>query len=203
MAGLYRPQSGRIRLGDVDLWELDPQIVATHLSYLPQSVHLFKGTLRSNLALSGTATDSDIVKITQSLGIDAIAEGHMMGMDRPIEEGGDGLSGGQKQLVALGRLMINQPKIWLLDEPTASLDTESEQKVWETLNQVVSDDDILIVSTHKPMQVMQLANRVIVMQKGEVVKDGKPEIVFPQMQARARNATLSQGKPAGGRYGVI
>lgn len=201
IAGLYRPQEGRIRLGDADLWAIDPQVVALHVSYLPQSVHLFKGTLRSNLALSGMATDSTLVQITKELGIDAIAAGNTMGMDMPISEGGEGLSGGQKQLVALGRLMINQPRIWLLDEPTASLDNESEVKVWQTLDKYVSKDDILIVATHKPMQAMKLANRVIVVQNGEVARDGSPEAVLAQMQSRT---TAPPTTPkAGGRASVI
>lgn len=184
MAGLYRPNEGRVRLGDADLWEIDPQVVASQLGYLPQSVHLFKGTLRSNLSLSGTAGDSRLLKITRNLGVDAIASNNSLGMDLVISEGGEGLSGGQRQLVALARVVIAQPRIWLLDEPTASLDAESEARVWGVLEENVGPEDILIVATHRPIQAMKLATRVIVMQQGEVVKDGKPEQVMPQMMAQ-------------------
>lgn len=191
MAGLYPPNEGRVRLGDADLWEIDPQVVASQVGYLPQSVHLFKGTLRSNLALSGTASDSRLLKVTRELGVDAIASSSPLGMDLPISEGGEGLSGGQRQLVALARVVINQPRIWLLDEPTASLDAESEVRVWQALQAHVQPEDILIVSTHRPMQAMKLASRVIVMQHGEVVKDGRPEIVLPQLMARAGGRPLA------------
>lgn len=197
MAGLYPPNEGRIRLGDADLWEIDPQGVAIQIGYLPQSVHLFKGTLKSNLALSGTASDSRLIKITRDLGVDAIAAGSPLGMDLPISEGGEGLSGGQRQLVALARVMINQPRVWLLDEPTASLDADSEARVWRVLEENLKPEDILIVSTHRPMQAIKLATRVVVMQQGEVVKDGRPEDVLPQLMARGA------GQGAGRTNGMI
>ncbi len=195
LAGLYRPNEGRIRLGDADLWEVDPQVVVSHLSYLPQSVHLFKGTLRSNLALSGTSSDSRLLHITRELGVDAIAASSSLGMDLPISEGGEGLSGGQKQLVALARVVINQPRIWLLDEPTASLDRDSEANVWQVLEKNIAPEDILIVATHKPMHALKLATRMIIMNQGEVVQDGRPEHIVPQLQARAPLNSPTKGLP--------
>ncbi len=185
LAGLYPPHEGRVRLGNADLWEVDPQVVASQLGYLPQGVHLFKGTLKSNLALSGTTGDSRLLKITRDLGVDAIAATSPLGMGLPISEGGEGLSGGQRQLVALARVVMAQPRIWLLDEPTASLDQESETRVWQVLQDNLQPDDILVVATHRPMQAMKLANRVIVMQQGEIVRDGRPQDVLPQLMARA------------------
>lgn len=203
LAGLYPPNEGRVRLGDADLWEVDPQVVASQLGYLPQGVHLFKGTLRSNLALSGTVGDSRLLKITRDLGVDAIAATSPLGMDLPISEGGEGLSGGQRQLVGLARVVIAQPRIWLLDEPTASLDNDSEARVWQVLQDNVQPDDILVVATHRPMQAMKLANRVIVMQQGEIVKDGRPQDVLPQLMARAMPATAEQRPAAGGQGRLI
>lgn len=207
LAGLYRPSEGRIRLGDADLWEIDPLAVASHVSYLPQVVQLFKGTLRSNLALSGTTGDSRLLQVARALGVDAIAANNPMGMDLPISEGGEGLSGGQRQLVALARLAITQPRIWLLDEPTASLDAESEARVWQVLAEQVRPEDILIVATHRPMQALKLATRVVVMQEGNVVRDGKPEVVLPQMVGQASaNRSAAGVMPSlaqGGKLDVV
>ena len=185
ISGLYPPSAGRVRLGDADLWEIEPQVVASQVGYLPQQVHLFKGTLRTNLGFSGTASDSRVLRITKELGVDRIAQTSPLGMDLQISEGGDGLSGGQRQLVALARVMIDQPTVWLLDEPTASLDGESEGHVWDTLAQCIQPQDILIVATHNPRPAMRLATRVMLMVRGEIVKDGKPEEVLPQLVTRA------------------
>jgi ATP-binding cassette subfamily C protein LapB len=207
LAGLYRPSEGRIRLGDADLWEIDPLAVASHVGYLPQVVQLFKGTLRSNLALSGTTGDSRLLQVARELGVDSIAATNPLGMDLPISEGGEGLSGGQRQLVALARLAITQPRIWLLDEPTASLDSESEAKVWKVLAEQVRPEDILIVATHRPLQALKLATRVVVMQQGNIVRDGKPEAVLPQMSGKsliARTASAPVQRLAkGGMLDVV
>jgi ATP-binding cassette subfamily C protein LapB len=194
LAGLYRPAEGRVRLGEADLWETDPQVVAAQVGYLPQSTHLFKGSLRSNLSLSGTASDSGMLGIARALGIDAIAASSPQGMDLEISEGGDGLSGGQRQLVALARVAIGEPTVWLLDEPTASLDADSELRVWQLLNERVGPEDILVVATHRPLQAMRLANRVIVMQDGQIVRDGPPARVVPQL-ARAAGLELPADAP--------
>jgi len=195
LAGLYRPSEGRVVLGNADLWEIDPQIVSTHLGYLPQTVHLFKGTLRSNLTLSGAVGDSRLLRISRYLGIDEIAANNPLGMDLEISEGGEGLSGGQRQLVSMARLLIARPRIWLLDEPTASLDKKSEQRIWQVLKKSVRPEDIVIVSTHRPMSADKFANRIIVMEQGEVTKDGKPEKILPQLLHQQNKKPQTQKKP--------
>ena len=117
-------------------------------------------------------------------------------MDLPISEGGEGLSGGQRQLVALARVFINQPRMWLLDEPTASLDREMEERVWQTLEAALRPSDILVVSTHRPLMASRLVNRVLIMQQGRVVRDGRPETLLPQMagQTSRQLAPPQRGK---------
>lgn len=197
LAGLYRPNEGRVRLGQTDLWEMDPMLVNSRIGYLPQAVHLFRGTLRSNLSLTGTASDDRLLKVSRELGIDAIAASNPLGMDAPISEGGDGLSGGQRQLVALGRVFVNRPTIWLLDEPTASLDREAEERVWQALTETLRPDDILVLSTHRPLTARRLVNRVLVMQQGKIVRDGSPEAVIPQLTGPVRPAST------GGKADVV
>ena len=196
LAGLYRPSEGRVLLGQADLWETDPLLVSTQVGYLPQTVHLFRGTLRSNLCLTGTASDDRLLQISRQLGIDAIAAGNPHGMDLAISEGGEGLSVGQRQLVALARVFINQPRVWLLDEPTASLDRETEERVWQALEASLRPSDILVVSTHRPLMAGRLVNRVLIVQQGRVVRDGRPEALLPQLAAQISRRPTAQGGKA-------
>jgi len=184
LAGLYQPQAGRVRLGLADLWAVDPAWVSEWVGYLPQSVQLFRGTLRSNLSLNGVTSDDRLLEISAQLGIDELSADSALGMELPISEGGEGLSGGQRQLVALARVFVNQPRIWLFDEPTASMDREMEQRVWQALEKALRPDDIVVVSTHRPMLASRLVNRVLIMQRGQVVQDGSPETLLPRVVGR-------------------
>ena len=176
-AGLYRPQNGRIRLGIVDMWELDPYYVARNIGYLPQSVDLFKGTLRSNLTMGLEVSDTRLMDVCEALCIDRIASQSEKGMDLPINEGGTGLSGGQRQLVGLARLVLNAPSIWLLDEPTASLDQATQQQVIASLQSRIRPSDIVLFATHNPTLAMEWSTRIIFMDKGKVTKDVATEQV--------------------------
>ncbi|NRB40471.1 MAG: ATP-binding cassette domain-containing protein [Pseudomonadales bacterium] len=184
LGGLYRPSEGRVLLGHAELWELDPQLVAEQIGYLPQNVHLFKGTLHSNLCLSGAVSDSKLLEVLQDIGMDVIVANSPQGLGLEIYEGGEGLSGGQRQLVGLGRVLLAGPKIWLLDEPTASLDGESERQALQALQKHMGPEDILVLATHKPALALELANRVIIMCNGEITADGAPEVILPQLMKR-------------------
>lgn len=192
IAGLYRPSLGRIRLGMADLWEIDPNVISNYLAYLPQNVHLFKGTLRDNILMAGAASDSQLLKACRMLGVDRIASDSPQGMDLPITEGGDGLSGGQRQLVGLARMFISRPKIWLLDEPTSSLDNASEERVIAAIESVLGPNDIFIIATHRPMLARRLANRVLIMRRGEVKADGAPEEVLKNENQQRNQRSAAQ-----------
>jgi len=201
LAGLYRPSEGRVRLGHADLWEIDPGVVADQVSYLPQNVHLFRGTLRSNLALSGAVGDSHLLEVSEALRIDRIAADSPQSFEREISEGGEGLSGGQRQLVGLGRILLAQPRVWLLDEPTASLDIEAERRVLQAIEARVAKEDILVVATHRPGLAAKLANRVVLMRQGKLVEDGEPQDVIPKLRPSGRPKVRSGGAAASGSPG--
>ncbi|MBU2884503.1 ATP-binding cassette domain-containing protein [Gilvimarinus agarilyticus] len=201
MAGLLPPTEGRVRLGDADLWEIDPTLVSQQIGYLPQHTQLFRGTLRSNLLLGNECSDDELVTLCRDLGIDKIVDNNPLGLDLVISEGGDGLSGGQRQLVALGRLILARPKIWLLDEPGAGLDRDTEERFWQCLESALSTDDILVVSTHRPMIAGRLATRAMIMADGVIQRDGAPEAILPMLKTRATNE--SPATPKKGGFDVI
>lgn len=191
-AGLYKPSEGQVRLGGADIWELDPQVVNEQVGYLPQDVHLFKGTLKSNMALGGGTSDAKLLEVAQLLGIDRVAADNPRSMELEISEGGLGLSGGQRQLVGLSRLFLSRPRVWLLDEPSASLDMESENRILEAIRQWARPSDIVLIATHRP-RLTTLANRVIIMRRGQVVADGKPDDVLQHQQRRGQRLVQKVG----------
>ncbi|MCH1918090.1 ATP-binding cassette domain-containing protein [Shewanella sp. A3A] len=196
LAGLYRPSEGMVKFNGIDLWELDPQLLNAQMNYLPQQVHLFKGSLKDNLLISGTVSDQRMMQVAAELGINEVANSHPLGMDMPLAEGGEGLSGGQRQLVALSRTVAAQPRLWLLDEPTSSLDAETEKQVWQVLQANLREQDIVIVSTHRPLAAAHMATRMLVMKEGQIVRDGTPQELFPNQlggQRQTLSATVKQG----------
>ncbi|WP_439533732.1 ATP-binding cassette domain-containing protein [Polymorphobacter sp.] len=172
LAGLYRPQAGSITIGGLDLDQVAEDIVRARIGYLPQDVRLVNGSLRDNLSIGlGHVTDDDILAVATRTGLNALIAGHPQGLDLQIKEGGTGLSGGQRSLVGLNRLLLGRPGILLLDEPTANLDQASERAMFGALDETVGAQGTLVMVTHR-LQLLPRFQRVIVMTGGRIVSDG-------------------------------
>lgn len=184
MAGMYKAREGRILLDDVDLAHIAKPCLAETVGYVQQDGRLFSGTLRDNLILGqldpGDDTILEVARVTGLL--QAVIKGHPKGLQQEIFEGGSGLSGGQRQLVNLTRAFLRKPRIWLLDEPTASLDRNLEQQVTEALRQALNAEDTLILVTHKA-EMLDLVDRVIVIAGHEIVLDGPKAQVLQRLQS--------------------
>src|SRR5207237_8823017 len=172
LAGRYRPAQGSALIVGGDVTLLDAELVRRLVAYLPQEVQLFRGTLRENLDLAGTVSDDVLVSIVRELGLDALVRDHPRGLDREIAEGGSGLSGGQRQMAGIARLLLRRPRVWLLDEPTAALDQAFEARALQVLVNSLAPRDTLVIATHRPAAI-PYASRMIVMQQGRLVLDGE------------------------------
>lgn len=185
LAGLYKPSAGALFLDGVDVSQLAPEFVREHIGYLPQDVRLFNGTLRENLTLGlPSPSDTQILRAASLTGLAQAIQDHPRGLELPIAEGGRGLSGGQRQLVGLTRLLLAQPKIMLLDEPTASMDGQLETVVMNHLFNEIAKDSVLIVVTHK-LALLPLVNRIIVINRGKITIDGPRDEVVAKMRGAA------------------
>ncbi len=200
LSGLYKPTSGHVHLDGVDMMHLAPEFVREHVGYLPQDVRLFNGTLRHNLTLGlPMPSDSQIFQAAAMTGLDQVIQNHPQGLELEIAEGGRGLSGGQRQLVGLTRMLLASPKVLLLDEPTASMDAKLENRVMQHLFEKVPADSAVVVVTHKP-SVLSYVGRILVVDKGKVVLDGpRDEVLNRLRQAPAASQSLASPKqsPAG------
>ena len=193
-SGLYDTEKGNVTLDGVDMRQLDPNFLRNQVVMLSQAPRLFLGTLRENMDLArtdGYSTDQDLLVALKRFGLDKIIRNHPRGLDMPLGEDGLGLSGGQKQIIALARMTLRDPRVVLLDEPTTSLDQATERIALNAIAQWGRDRTMLLV-THRP-QVLQIVNRIIVMDNGKVVMDGPRDLVLQNlMQSEQQNRAKQQ-----------
>ena len=184
LSGMYKPQLGEITLDGVDLAYIAKPLLAEQLGYLQQEGRLFAGTLRDNLLVGMTDPGDEILKgVALQTGLHhAVLVNHPLGFDMPIQEGGQGLSGGQRQLVNLTRVFLRRPRIWLMDEPTAAMDRQLADHVTNAFKQALRPQDTLVLVTHKP-EMLTLVDRLVVIAKHEVLLDGPKEQVIRQLHA--------------------
>jgi ATP-binding cassette subfamily C protein LapB len=203
LSGMYKPQEGRILLDDVDLSHLSKPLLAEHLGYVQQEGRLFAGTLRDNLILGQLDPGDDaILQAARETGLlQTVITVHPKGLQQEIFEGGTGLSGGQRQLVNLTRAFLRRPRIWLLDEPTASMDRGLEQQVMHALKAAIGPSDTLVLVTHKA-EMLELTDRLMVVANHQVVMDGPKAQVLerlqtPPPQQRAQQAAQQAAQQRG------
>ncbi|VTU06376.1 cysteine/glutathione ABC transporter membrane /ATP-binding protein [Actinobacillus porcinus] len=192
-AGLYEPQQGNISLDDVDLRQIDPHFLRNQVVLLEQNPRLFLGTLRENLDLArmdGFSTDQDLLNALARFGLIDLIRQHPRGLDMPLGEDGLGLSGGQKQMVALARMTLKDPRVVLLDEPTTGLDQTSEVYALRALAHWCQSRTLVVV-THRS-QVLQLVNRIVVVEDGKVVLDGPRDAVLKHLSAKEKQPATQE-----------
>lgn len=196
LAGLYRPQSGWATLDGLDVQQIDRNVLSRRIGYLPQQATLFSGTLRENLLLGlGMVGEADVLDACRRTGAIDIAARHPRGLDLPIDEGGEGLSGGQKQLVAFTRLVLAAPNVWLLDEPTAWMDEQTEARCIAVLRESVREKQTLILVTHNPL-LLGLVDRVVILGERDVLVDGSRAWVAQRLQQMVASADATQRSAA-------
>lgn len=182
LSGMYKPQAGTVKLDGIDMAHISKPVLAERVGYLQQEGRLFAGTLRENLVLGlidpGDEVILEAARITGL--VQSVIGAHSQGLQQPIHEGGQGLSSGQRQLVNLTRVFLRRPRIWLLDEPTASMDGALEQHIIAALAAKLQPDDVLVVVTHKP-DLLRLVDRIIVVANHQLVMDGPKEAVLQRL----------------------
>ena len=184
-SGLFRAQEGKLFFGGMDLTTLHPTVVREMVGYLPQDLRLVSGTLRQNLILGiPDPGDEAILGAARLTGLFELVAQHPKGLALEISEGGRGVSGGQKQMIALTRLALINPRLWLLDEPTASMDSDTEMRVVNLIKERLGATDTLIIATHKT-SLLPVLTRLIVVRDGRIAMDGPRDVVLAALQGRS------------------
>jgi ATP-binding cassette subfamily C protein LapB len=178
--GLYAPASGAVRVDGVDIEQIDPIDLRHQIGYVAQDTRLFQGTLRDNITLGYPhADDNDVLQAARLAGLDRIVAQQANGYDTIVGERGDGLSGGQRQAVAIARAVIKRPTVLLLDEPTSAMDNSAEQAFIANLGKFAEHRTLVLV-THKPT-LLSLVSRLIVVDGGRIVMDGPRDEVMKRL----------------------
>ena len=192
IAGLYLPTEGQVKIDGIDIRQIDPVDFRNNIGFVTQDLRLFRGTLRENIFLGRSgATMEAFHEVVALTGLDEIADAHPMGFDMPIGSMGLGLSGGQRQLVALARALITRPKILLMDEPTSAMDMQTEAMFTKRLETIAKDRTVIIV-THRP-SLLSVVDRVVVMDQQRMVADGPKPQILAMLAGQGSNAVSKEG----------
>jgi ATP-binding cassette subfamily C protein LapB len=198
---VHLPTEGRVVVDGVPVHQIDPAVLRSSIGLALQGADLFHGTIRSNIALADPgAPDEDVLWAARAAGaLDWILR-LPKGFETPVRERGAGLSGGQRQSVALARALFKRPKILLLDEPTSDMDLGTEQHVVQSLHAALPGRTLIAVS-HRPA-VLALVDRLVVMDGGRVLLDGPKDEVMRKLEAmtaeRTAKARSKAAAPLGG-----
>lgn len=184
LSGIYVPTEGEYLIDGIDALQLSPAQMRKNIGYLPQEVRLFRGSLRENLMPPfEPRSDDDLMTALDFAGLGSFVRGSEMGLDLPIQDGGSGLSTGQKVSVGLARLFLQDPAVVLMDEPTAALDQNSEMAFIAKFDKWLGNRTC-VVATHRTPLLSKI-NRVAVMKDGIVIAEGARDDILSKIRAVA------------------
>ena len=180
--GLYDPDEGTILADDTDYRQIDPADLRRNIAYIAQDVVLFGGSVRDNISASMPhATDEAILAASKAAGAHEFISRHPMGYDAPVGEHGKGLSGGQRQAIALARAMLLEPHVMVCDEPTNSMDVQAEEVFKRYIAEHTSGKTLILI-THK-QGLLPLVDRLILFDQGRLIMDGPRDKVVQALQS--------------------
>jgi ATP-binding cassette subfamily B protein len=167
----YEPRAGRIAIDGVDLRDIPLAWLSERIGIVPQVAHLFAGTIRENIRYGRLeATDAEVERAAERVKAHAFIAGLEKGYDTEVGEGGERLSTGQRQLVALARAVLRDPDILVMDEATSSIDTATERLVQEGVEEVLKGR-ISFVVAHR-LSTIRRADVILVIEKGRIAEQG-------------------------------
>lgn len=183
LLNLYQPESGSVQIDGTDVRQIDPGDLRRNVGSVQQSPQLFFGTVRENITMGHeTAPDSAVLRAAELSGVMEFLRDSEAGLDTQVGERGEALSGGQRQAIAIARALLYDPPILILDEPTASMDPASENRLRQRLESITQDRTTILI-THKG-SMLTLVDSLILIDRGKLVAYGPKDDVISKLQAR-------------------
>jgi ATP-binding cassette subfamily C protein LapB len=177
---LYPPEEGLIMVDGTDVRQLDPASLRTNVGAAMQESVLLTGSVRENIVLGRPGIgDEEMVRAAQISGTHEFMGQIANGYDLRLADRGDGLSGGQRQSIAIARALVGRPPIMVMDEPSSAMDAQSEGALIQRLREELKGRTLVLI-THRP-PLLQLVDRIILMDKGKIVSDGPRDNVLKQI----------------------
>ncbi|PZO82987.1 MAG: type I secretion system permease/ATPase [Micavibrio aeruginosavorus] len=183
LINLYQPDSGSIQLDGTDVRQIDPGDLRRNVGAVQQSPQLFYGSVRTNITMGHeTAPDRAVLRAAELAGVTEFLRDSQAGLDTQVGERGESLSGGQRQAVAIARALLYDPPVLILDEPTASMDPASENRLMKRLHHVIKDRTTILI-THKG-SMLSLVDKIILIDRGRVIAYGPRDEIIRRLQNR-------------------
>lgn len=183
LINLYQPESGSVQLDGTDVRQIDPGDLRRNVGAVQQSPILFYGSVRSNITMGHeTAPDRAVLRAAELAGVMEFLRDSKAGLDTQVGERGEALSGGQRQSVAIARALLYDPPVLILDEPTASMDPASENRLMKRLS-AVTEGRTTILITHKG-SMLSLVSKIILIDRGRIIAYGPKDEIIRKLQSR-------------------
>ncbi|MEO0411414.1 MAG: type I secretion system permease/ATPase [Pseudomonadota bacterium] len=197
MLGLYGASDGQVLVDETDVRQIHPDDLRRQMGAVLQDVTLFSGSVRENILLrTPDGTDEDLLAVSKAAGVHDFIGGRPNGYHLRLSDRGEGLSGGQKQSIAIARAMAGSPSILVMDEPTSAMDINTENALTSRLKPLLEDKTLVLI-THRGT-LLKLVDKIILMDKGRVVSAGPRDDVLKSMAVSAgAGGTISSGGAQG------
>jgi ATP-binding cassette, subfamily B, multidrug efflux pump len=187
----HDPDQGEVRLGSIDTRKFDPVWLRDQIGLVMQEVFIVPGSMRQNILLDRELSADELARVLQASQLTRVVENLPRGLETRIGEGGVDLSAGQKQLLSFARVLVRDPRILVLDEATANVDTETEMLIEQAIQATLANRTSIVIA-HR-LSTIRRAHRILVMDHGRIVEQGTHQALMAHGGLYHHLQTLQNG----------